>query len=116
MIQLRVTKYFAGGHGRERNTLLVHVNDTGSTATEYTDRDVTPDVLHAYRVKAINPAGLSGRSKFCQRKPLFQPAETRPEQPRQGSAGHQWRRPGEGDAGSGYLGHQGRRRVGLRFL
>ena len=45
-------------------TLLVHVNDTGSSATEYTDSDVTPDVGHTYRVKAINPAGLSRWSNF----------------------------------------------------
>ena len=55
-------------------TLLVHVNDTGSTATEYTDRDVTPDVGHAYRVKAINAAGLSRWSNFVNVTPT-QPAE-----------------------------------------
>ena len=43
--------------------LLVYVNNTGSTATEYTDNDVTPDVLHAYRVKAANAVGLSRQSK-----------------------------------------------------
>ena len=55
-------------------TLLAHVNDTGSTATEYTDNDVTPDVLHAYRVKAINAVGLSRRSEFVNVTPT-QPAE-----------------------------------------
>ena len=55
-------------------TLLVHVNDTGSTATEYTDRDVTPDVGHAYRVKAINAVGLSRWSNFVNVTPV-QPAE-----------------------------------------
>ena len=54
-------------------TLLVHVNDTGSIATEYTDNDVTPDVLHAYRVKAINAVGLSGQSNFVNVTPT-QPA------------------------------------------
>ena len=59
---------------REREkTLLVHVNDTGSIATEYTDNDVTPDVLHAYRVKAINAVGLSGQSDFVSVTPT-QPA------------------------------------------
>ena len=59
---------------REREkTLLVHVNDTGSIATEYTDNDVTPDVLHAYRVKAINAVGLSGQSNFVSVTPA-QPA------------------------------------------
>ena len=55
------------------NTLLVHVNDTGSTATEYTDRDVTPDVRHAYRVKAINAVGLGKQSNYVAVTPT-QPA------------------------------------------
>ena len=54
-------------------TLLVHVNDTGSTATEYTGNDVTPDVLHAYRVKAINAVGLGRQSNFVNVTPT-QPA------------------------------------------
>ena len=58
-------------------TLLVHVNDTGSTATEYTDKDVTPDVLHVYRVKAINAAGLSRWSNFAGVTPT-QPAQNSP--------------------------------------
>ena len=58
-------------------TLLVHVNDTGSTATEYTDRDVTSDVGHAYRVKAINAAGLSRWSNFVNVTPA-QPADDPP--------------------------------------
>ena len=56
------------------NTLLVHVNDTGSTATKYTDHDVTPDVRHTYRVKAINAAGLGKRSDYVSVTPT-QPAE-----------------------------------------
>ena len=56
------------------STLLVHVNDTGSTAAEYTDNDVTPDVVHAYRVKAINAVGLSRQSNFVSITPT-QPAE-----------------------------------------
>ena len=58
-------------------TLLVHVNDTGSTATEYTDQDVTPDVGHAYRVKAINAVGLSRWSNFVNVTP-GQPADDPP--------------------------------------
>ena len=46
----------------DEDTLLVHVEDTGSTATTYTDGEVTGGVRHVYRVKAINPAGLSERS------------------------------------------------------
>ena len=61
-------------------TLLVHVNDTGSTATEYTDNDVTPDVLHAYRVKAINAVGLSRQSNFVNMTPALpaEPAQNSP--------------------------------------
>ena len=62
------------------STLLVHVNDTGSTAAEYTDNDVTPDVVHAYRVKAINAVGLSRRSNFVSVTP------TQPAEPAQNSA------------------------------
>ena len=60
--------------GEGEKTLLVHVNDTGSTTTEYTDSDVTPDVRHVYRVKAINAAGLSSWSNFVRVTPT-QPAE-----------------------------------------
>ena len=49
--------------------LLVYVEDTGSTATIFTDRDVTSGVRHVYRVKAINEASLSGRSNFAQATP-----------------------------------------------
>ena len=63
-------------------TLLVHVNDTGSTATEYTDSDVTLDVLHVYGVKAINAAGLSDRSNLVNVTP-GQPAEPAQNSPAQ---------------------------------
>ena len=66
------------------STLLVHVNDTGSIATEYTDNDVTPDVLHAYRVKAINAVGLSGQSNFVSVTPT-QPAEPAQNNPATGT-------------------------------
>ena len=56
-------------------TLLVHVNDTGSTATEYTDRDVTLDVRHTYRVKAINAVGISKWSNYVRVTPT-QPVES----------------------------------------
>ena len=56
-------------------TLMVYVEDTGSAATEYTDTNVTPDVLHVYRVQAINAAGLSKRSDYVGVTP------TQPEEP-----------------------------------
>ena len=46
-------------------TLLVYVNDTGSTATSYTDSNLTAGTRHVYRVKAINDVGLSEWSKFA---------------------------------------------------
>ena len=46
------------------NSLQVYVSDTGSTATTYTDTNVTAGVQHVYRVKAINPAGGGARSNF----------------------------------------------------
>ena len=60
--------------------LLVYVNDTGTTATEYTDNDVTPDELYAYRVKAINPVGISRRSEFVNATPTLtaEPAQNSP--------------------------------------
>ena len=66
------------------NTLLVHVNDTGSTATKYTDHDVTPDVRHTYRVKAINAVGLGKQSKIVSVTPT-QPAEPSQNSPATGT-------------------------------
>ena len=54
--------------------LLVYVNDTGSAATEYTDSNVVPNELYAYRIKAINAVGLSRQSEFISLTPT-QPAE-----------------------------------------
>ena len=45
-------------------TLLVYVSDTGTNATTYTDTAVKSGVRHAYRVKAINSAGIGPRSNF----------------------------------------------------
>ena len=44
--------------------LLVYVEDTGSTATTYTDTGVTAGVRHVYRVKAINAAGVGKQSNY----------------------------------------------------
>ena len=42
----------------------VHVEDTGSAATSYVDRDATPETRYNYRVRARNESGLSRRSNF----------------------------------------------------
>ena len=42
----------------------VHVDDTGSAATSYVDRDVAPETRYVYRIKARNAAGLSVRSHY----------------------------------------------------
>ena len=47
------------------DTLLVYEDDTGSTATTFTDTDVTAGVRHVYRVQAVNAAGLSQRSNHA---------------------------------------------------
>ena len=64
--------------------LLVYVNDTGSTATEYTDSNVVPDEVYAYRVKAINAVGLSRQSEFTSVTPT-QPAEPAQNSPATGT-------------------------------
>ena len=61
MTPLRATRYCAEAPPWERRTLLVYVDDTGSAATEYTDSNVVPNELYAYRVKAIPmPWGSAG--------------------------------------------------------
>ena len=45
-------------------TLLVYVEDTGSTATTFTDTGVTAGTQHVYRVKAINEAGAGRQSNY----------------------------------------------------
>ena len=64
--------------------LLVYVNDTGSAATEYTDNNVVPDELYAYRIKAINAVGLSRQSQFISVTPT-QPAEPAQNSPATGT-------------------------------
>ena len=51
------------------NTLLIHVTDTGSTVTNYTDRNVAAGDLYVYRVKAINAAGTGPRSNYVNVEP-----------------------------------------------
>ena len=40
------------------------IDDTGSSATTYTDTSVAPRTRYVYRVKAINSAGTSGQSNY----------------------------------------------------
>ena len=47
-------------HGETQ--LLVHVSDTGSTETTYTDTAVQPSTRYVYRVKAINATGVGPNS------------------------------------------------------
>ena len=47
----------------------MYVEDTGSTATTYTDTNATAGVRHVYRVKAINAAGLSQWSNYARATP-----------------------------------------------
>ena len=42
----------------------VHVDDTGSAATSYVDREVAAETRYVYRIKARNAAGLSARSHY----------------------------------------------------
>ena len=46
----------------ERGVYVVIEDDTGSSATSYTDTSVNPETRYVYRVKARNANGLSGRS------------------------------------------------------
>ena len=44
---------------------VVIEDDTGTSETEYTDTSVSSQTRYVYRVKARNPAGLSGRSSYA---------------------------------------------------
>ena len=52
------------GDGRGAAEFVV-VADTGSPAATYTDTTATPRTRYIYRVKARNPAGLSGESRYA---------------------------------------------------
>ena len=60
----------------EGETLSVYATATDSTETTFTDTDVTPGVLHIYRVKAINDAGESRVSNRAEVTPLEHDANT----------------------------------------
>ena len=42
----------------------MYVENTGTTATTFTDTDVTAGTQHVYRVKAINDAGVGKQSNY----------------------------------------------------
>ena len=50
-------------------SLLVYVENTGSSSTTYTDTSVTDGVRHVYRIKAINAIGMSEISNFVRVDP-----------------------------------------------
>ncbi len=52
------------GDGRGAAEFVSIVDDTGSSATTYTDNTVNAGTRYVYRVKAINPAGTSGQSSY----------------------------------------------------
>ena len=52
------------------DTLLVYLEDTGSGVTTYTDANMSAEIRHVYRVKAISMAGLSEWSNSVNVTPL----------------------------------------------
>ena len=56
----------------------VLVNDTGSAAAAYIDRDVSPEGSYVYRIKARNAAGLSVRSTYFRADTPSAPAQNSP--------------------------------------
>ena len=54
----------------------VHVDDTGSAATGYTDTDVEAEARYVYRIKARNAGGLSPRSNYFNANPAVPAAPT----------------------------------------
>ena len=61
----------------DEEALLVHVEDTGSVATTYTDSDMTEGVRQVYRLKAINATGLSESSNYVNVDPPEREANAR---------------------------------------
>ena len=64
------------GDGLGATEFVVIVDDTGSSATTYTDTSVTPGTRYAYRVKARNPQGLSDVSGSADAETLDAPPDT----------------------------------------
>ena len=64
----------------------VHVDDTGSAATSYTDRSVAAGTVYVYRVKARNSGGLSPQSSYFNAKTPARPGEEQESETRDSSA------------------------------
>ena len=84
----------------------VLVADTGSAATTYTDSEVAASTTYTYRIKAINGAGTSERSRWVH---IETPAPPVPDQPTglEATASHgqvvlTWNDPGD-DSITGYV-------------
>ena len=76
-----ITGYVILRRVRENDTggkFRVLVADTGSAATSYTDDSVVAGTTYTYRIKAINAAGLSPRSRWVH---IDTPAAPEPDEP-----------------------------------
>ena len=51
------------------DALSIYVENTGSTATTFTDTNVVAGIRYVYRVKAINEAGTGRQSNFVRADP-----------------------------------------------
>ena len=69
------------GDGLGSAEFVVIIDDTGSSATTYTDTSVTPRTRYIYRVKAKNPQGLSERSSYANAETPDTPQPTAPSMP-----------------------------------
>ncbi len=69
------------GDGEGASGFAVIVDDTGSSDSTYTDTSVTPRTRYVYRVKAVNPVGVSGRSGYLNVATLDAPAPAVPAAP-----------------------------------
>ena len=61
------------GDGRGAAEFVPVVNDTGSSATSYTDTSATARTRYVYRIQAQNPAGLSAVSTYVNAETLEAP-------------------------------------------
>ena len=62
------------GDGQGDEAFVAVIDDTGSTATIYTDTSVTARTRYVYRVKAINAEGMSERSTYLNVETPEEPA------------------------------------------